>query len=224
MAPSITEKVPLMGADGYFALINQTENVGALQGLHPYRVRHLLDRYGSLIGDVLALTKPLGTGVITTAAKADQADALHVRAAVDWTKRLNGKVAQIAVELGCKAGTDITGFGLLGHASEMVQGAAVGYRLFADKVPVMDGARRYAEQGRFPGGANANREAFQAQVQFDGDVSEPDRMLLFDPQTSGGLLIACSAEAESAVLSLLPNAHVIGAFTAGPPRVRVSPR
>lgn len=154
---------------------------------------HLLTKGGARPGDVLALTKPLGTGIITTAAKADQADSGHLAMAVDWMKRLNRTGAEIAVQLGCKAGTDITGFGLLGHACEMIEGARVGFRFFADQVPFMDGVRSYAEQWLFPAGAAGNLEAFQSHVQFDDDVSEDERMLLFDPQTSGGLLLAVPA-------------------------------
>jgi selenide,water dikinase len=151
---------------------------------------HLLTKGGASPGDVLVLTKPLGTGIITTAAKKDRVAPGHLATAVDWMKRLNRAGAEIAVQLGCKAGTDITGFGLLGHACEMVEGAKVGYHIFADQLPFMDGVRDYAGQRLFPGGAAANLEAFQSHVQFDDDVSEDSRMLLFDPQTSGGLLLA----------------------------------
>ena len=150
---------------------------------------HLLTKGGARAGDLLALTKPLGTGIITTAAKVDRAEPGHLARAVDWMKRLNRAGAQIAVELGCKAGTDITGFGLLGHACEMVEGAGVGYRFFADAIPFMDGVRDYADQWLFPAGAAGNLEAFQSQVQLE-ELSEDERMLLFDPQTSGGLLLA----------------------------------
>lgn len=156
---------------------------------HPDR---LLTKSGAKPGDLLVLTKPLGTGVITTAAKADRAEAGHLNAAVDWMKRLNQPAARIAVELGCKASTDITGFGLLGHACEMVGGGKAGYRLFVDRIPFMDGARAYATQRLFPGGAGRNLQAYQSRVHFDAGVSEHERMLLFDPQTSGGLLLAVS--------------------------------
>jgi selenide,water dikinase len=154
---------------------------------------HLLTKSGAQPGDLLALTKPLGTGIIATAAKADKADPAHLAAAVAWMKRLNQSAGRIAVELGLKSGTDITGFGLLGHASEMVEGGRVGFRLFADQVPYMDGARAYAGQRLFPGGAAGNREAFKAAVRFEDAVTEDERMLLFDPQTSGGLLLAVPA-------------------------------
>jgi selenide,water dikinase len=154
---------------------------------HPDR---LLTKGGARPGDVLVLTKPLGAGIITTAAKAGQADPAHLVAATDWMKRLNRAAAEAAVELGCKAGTDITGFGLLGHAAEMVEGAGVGFRLFADQIPYMDGVRVYAGQWLFPAFAAANLEACKSRVRFDEEVSEEDRMLLCDPQTSGGLLLA----------------------------------
>jgi selenide,water dikinase len=154
---------------------------------HPDRV---LTKAGARPGDLLVLTKPLGTGVITTAAKADKAQPAHLAAAVESMKRLNRTPAEVAVALGLKAGTDITGFGLLGHASEMAEGGHVGFRIFADQVPYMEGVRTYAEQRLFPGGAGGNREAYSAVVRFDDDIRDEERMLMFDPQTSGGLLLA----------------------------------
>jgi selenide,water dikinase len=151
---------------------------------------HLLTKGGLRPGDVLVLTKPLGVGIITTAAKADQANPEHLAAAVGWMKRLNRSAAEIAVQLGCRAGTDITGFGLLGHAWEMAEAANVGLRFFVNNVPFMDGVRGYAENWLFPAGAAANLEAYKQHLHFDADVPENDRMLLLDPQTSGGLLLA----------------------------------
>lgn len=153
---------------------------------------HLLTKGGAKPGDLLVLTKPLGTGVITTAAKTDRVDPGHLSAAVDWMKRLNQSAARIAVEVGCRASTDITGFGFLGHACEMVEGANVGFRFFVDRIPFMDDARSYAAQRLFPGGAGRNLQAYQSLVHFDAGVSEDERMLLFDPQTSGGLLLPVS--------------------------------
>jgi selenide,water dikinase len=157
---------------------------------HPDR---LLSKGGASPGDHLVLTKPLGTGIITTAAKADRADARDLAAAVSWMTKLNRIGAETAVAVGARSGTDITGFGLLGHACEMIEGGDVGYRVFADRVPFMDGVRQYAAQRLFPGGAAANREAFKGKVQFEVGVAEDDRMLMFDPQTSGGLLLAVPA-------------------------------
>lgn len=154
---------------------------------------HLLTKTGARPGDILALTKPLGAGIITTAAKADQGDPAHLAKAVAWMKKLNRSAAEIAVQLDAKSGTDITGFGLLGHACEMVEETKVGLCIFADQVPFMDGVRHYADQWLFPAGAAANIEAFKDHVHFDNNVTEDERMLLFDPQTSGGLLLALPA-------------------------------
>jgi selenide,water dikinase len=162
---------------------------------HPDR---LLSKGGAQPSDLLVLTKPLGTGIITTAAKGDRAEAGHLAAAVDWMKQLNRTAAATAVELGCRSATDITGFGLLGHACEMVGGSRAGFRIFTDQVPFMDGVRGYAVQRLFPGGAGANLEAFQDEVRFDAALSQEERLLLFDPQTSGGLLIALPAAQQDA--------------------------
>lgn len=145
-------------------------------------------------GERLVLTKPLGTGLITTAAKADRADPRHLATAVGWMKKLNRTAAEIAVQVGCRSGTDITGFGLLGHACEMVGGEGVGLRVFANAIPRFDSWRCYAEQRLFPGGATANFKAFQNQVHFECEFLEQERLLLFDPQTSGGLLLAIPAD------------------------------
>ncbi len=184
---------------------------------HPDR---LLTKGGARPGDVLVLTKPLGAGIITTAAKADQAAPAHLAVAIDWMKRLNRAGGEAAVEVGLKAGTDITGFGLLGHAWEMVEGTGTGYRVFADRVPYMDGVRGYAEQWLFPAGAAANLEAYRAHVRFAEGVSEDDRMLLFDPQTSGGLLLPVPAARLGAFRERMAAARepcwVVGEAIEGP--------
>ncbi len=150
----------------------------------------LLTKGGARPGHALVLTKPLGCGIITTAAKKGKADSAHLATAVDSMKRLNKVASQVAVELELKAGTDITGFGLLGHAWEMAEAAGVGFRFYHDRIPFLDGVQAYASQRLFPGGANANRQAYAPHVQFHKDISEEEQMLLFDPQTSGGLLLA----------------------------------
>jgi selenide,water dikinase len=160
----------------------------AVVGLaHPDR---LLAKSGARAGDRLVLTKPLGTGVITTAAKNDRAEAVHVEEAVGWMSRLNRAAAEAAVIVGSRAATDITGFGFLGHASEMAGLSRVLLRVEFDKVPFLSGAAVYADQWTFPGGSAANMQAYEDKVWFAGSISKEDRMLLFDAQTSGGLLIA----------------------------------
>lgn len=154
---------------------------------HPAR---LLTKTGARPGDVLVLTKPLGTGCITTAAKNDRASADHVAGAVAWMQRLNDAGAQVAVACGAGAATDITGFGFLGHATEIAVASHVTLHVALDHIPLIDGALTCAEQWTFPGGSAANRLAYESGVRFADGIPEERQMLLFDAQTSGGLLIA----------------------------------
>ncbi len=141
-------------------------------------------------GDVLVLTKPLGVGIITTAAKGDVAEAHHVRKAVESMSLLNRRAAQAMREVGCRAATDITGFALLGHACEMAEKSGVRLRFSLEKLPFLAGAMDYAEEWLFPGGACRNQQYYTPRAQFGPNVSEEAQMLLFTPETSGGLLIA----------------------------------
>ena len=150
----------------------------------------MITKRGAHPGDRLVLTKPLGTGTITTALKREQADPTDVSEAVGWMKRLNAVASQVALEAGVRGGTDITGFGLLGHANEMASASGVGLRFSFGSIPLLRGARRYAQEFIFPGGSSDNRLFFGPHVAFDPGIEEPEQMLLFDAQTSGGLLLA----------------------------------
>lgn len=163
---------------------------------------HILTKGGARPGDILVLSKPLGYGVTTTALKRGKADPLDVAEAVDWMKRLNQMASDLAVRFNLKSGTDITGFSLLGHSSEMAGASHVGLRFHFDKIPFTRGAKRYAEAWTFPGGASDNRLHFGPQVHFDSHIDEPSQMLLFDPQTSGGLLLAVPEEKISDFLDV----------------------
>lgn len=151
--------------------------------------RKMLSKSGLGIGDDLVLTKPLGFGVTTTALKQEQAEDNDILEAVDWMKRLNRSASQLANEYNLRGGTDITGYSLLGHAMEMANASGVSIEFEFQKIPFIAGARKYAERGIFPGGAFDNKNHFQPQVQFADSIDEPGKMLLFDPQTSGGLLL-----------------------------------
>jgi selenide,water dikinase len=151
---------------------------------------HLLTKDGARDGDLLVLTKPLGSGVITTAAKIDCADASHVDAAIRWMKHLNRRASEVAVSVGVCGGTDITGFGLLGHAWEMAEASHVGLQIELSQVPFMEGAAIYASQGIMPGGSGSNRDAYEPHVHFANRLPEGESMLLSDAQTSGGLLLS----------------------------------
>jgi selenide,water dikinase len=155
--------------------------------IHPKRI---LTKAGAQPGDVLVLTKPLGVGIITTAFKGDVADPAHVAKAVESMKKLNRDAARLIQQVGVHACTDITGFALLGHGYEMAEKSEVSLRFQLNKLPFLEGAVKYAEDWLFPGGACRNQQFYQRWVEFAPDISEEMQMLLFTPETSGGLLIA----------------------------------
>jgi len=169
--------------------------------------RRMLTKGGARPGDVLVLSKPLGFGTITTALKRDLVDPAHLSEAVEWMKRLNKTASELAVEFGLRGGTDITGFGLLGHSVELAQASGVGLRFVFEKMPFISGARRYAEEWIFPGGSSDNRLYFGSQVRFAAGLDEPSQMLLFDAQTSGGLLLCVP---QSQFSPLMERASQIG--------------
>jgi selenide,water dikinase len=179
----------------------------------------LLTKSGARPGDRLFLSKPLGTGVITTALKQDKASAEDLANAVAWMKRLNRDAAQLAVDFDLRGATDITGFGLLGHASEMAEASGVALRFHYPSIPLMKAAQRLAIAYTFPGGAATNLHYFSRQVTVGGELSLNFQTLLYDPQTSGGLLIAVpkekaadfQAEADSREIPMWQ----IGSVTAG---------
>ncbi len=155
--------------------------------VHP---QHMLTKSGLHPGDILVLSKPLGFGTTTTALKREQASPADVAEAVGWMKKLNKAAAELALEFDLHGGTDVTGFSLLGHACEMAEASDVRIRFNYHKTPLISGARAYADQFIFPGGAYDNRLYFGSNVHFDPSLDEPSQLLLFDPQTSGGLLLA----------------------------------
>ena len=155
---------------------------------------HMLTKGGARVGDVLVLSKPLGFGTTTTALKRGLASPADVLEVVDWMKRLNKTASELGLAFGVQGGTDITGFSLLGHALEMAQASGVGLRLRYADLPFVSGAHTYAREFIFPGGASDNRLFFSPAVHFDPHIPEADQMLLFDPQTSGGLLLAVPPE------------------------------
>jgi selenide,water dikinase len=161
--------------------------------VHPSRVGK---KGGAQPGDQLLLTKPLGVGIITTAAKGDAADLAHVEGAIRSMTELNRKAAELAQQVNFHAMTDITGFALLGHSYEMANPSDVRFRFFFDQVPFLPGAKEYADLNLFPGGACNNQRMYEAHISFNG-LEEEMQLLLFTPETSGGLLIALPpAEAD----------------------------
>jgi selenide,water dikinase len=179
----------------------------------------MLTKGGARPGDKLLLSKPLGFGVTTTALKNEQAAPEDVAEAVRWMTRLNRQASELALEFGAHAATDVTGFSLLGHGWEMALSSGVGLRFVYESIPFLSGATRYADQWFFPGGASDNASYFGSHVHFAGELDEAARMLLFDPQTSGGLLVAVPPERVDALLaraaSLQQPFWVVGEVVAG---------
>jgi selenide, water dikinase len=158
---------------------------------------------GARAGDALILTKALGTGIISTAQKAKMADAEIAGEALASMVQLNDKASEAMIAAGAHACTDITGFGLLGHGLEMAQASGCGLRLFYSRIPVLRGAKEYAASGLVPGGAYCNQDHFGLEIYFSPAVPEAERILLYDPQTSGGLLIAVPGDHSADLLNRL---------------------
>jgi selenide,water dikinase len=187
--------------------------------------RRILTKSGLHDGDALVLTKPLGMGVTTTALKQEKVDEQDIREAVDWMKKLNRTAGQLAMEFNLRAGTDITGFSFLGHGMEMADASGVLLEIDYAQIPFTSGARKYAERGFFPGGAFDNKMYFGPRVQFDPKMDEPSEMLLFDPQTSGGLLLGVPREKledfKKRANQLGQSIWVVGNATSGSPTISV---
>ncbi len=171
--------------------------------VHPDRV---LTKGGARPGDAVVLTKPLGVGIITTVLKAGVAEAGHVAAAVESMKTLNRQAAQLIQQVGVRACTDVTGFALLGHGYEMAERSDARFRLDLDKIPFLDGAKQYAQDDLFPGGSGRNRDAYERWVDFAPTISEEMQLLLFTPETSGGLLVAVPSERLETLTALFADA------------------
>lgn len=170
--------------------------------VHPQKY---LANSGAREGDVLVLTKPLGTGVVATALKREIAAEGHVQAAIQSMLKLNRAACEAMMEAGAHGCTDITGFGLIGHAREMALASHVTLEIHSGQVEFLPGALEYARQGALPRGLKNNREFAGDCVHTDG-VSPEIENLLYDPQTSGGLLISISASGALRV----PGASIIG--------------
>lgn len=186
---------------------------------------HILSKGGAQPDDQLILTKALGTGTITTALKRGIAQDDHLTAAIESMSRLNRDASRIARGFNVHAMTDITGYSLLGHGHEMAHLSAVDFELDFDALQWLPGAWNYAEQDIFPGGMSRNREYFEKWVRTDEKISEAQRGLLYDPQTSGGLLIAVAPEDAGALAAALQAvgeaAEIIGRALPGSGILRV---
>jgi selenide,water dikinase len=190
----------------------------AIGEVHPDRIVTLARAQA---GDALILTKPIGTGILTTALKRDLASAADLAEAVRSMATLNAGAARAMLQIGVHAATDVTGFGLLGHLQNMLSASGMSAEVDAAAVPLLPRAADLAERGTIPGGTQRNREALGNQVRFDPAVLEPIRVLLFDAQTSGGLLMAVPEDRAAALVAALkkegtPAAARIGRIVARP--------
>lgn len=187
--------------------------------VHP---QNYLTNAGAGLGDLLVLTKPLGTGILATALKAGLLDQSTSARVTELMATLNKEAAEAMVETGVSACTDITGFGLLGHALEMARAGNVGLRFFTEKIPVIPEAKTYAAMGLVPAGGYANQKFCSPDLQIGPDVEPVLVDLMSDPQTSGGLLLAVPEKKAPSLMQRLAAkkvaaAAIIGEVVPGPP-------
>lgn len=162
-------------------------------------------------GDQLVLTKPIGTGVIATAAKAQATDAATLDGAIATMRRLNRAASEAMLAVGPNAATDVTGFGLAGHLVSMMKASGTTAHLRLGSVPLLPGTRELVERGFVPGGTRRNLESLASSVVWSDDLTEDDRLILCDAQTSGGLLISMAADRVPALLEELRERDTLGA-------------
>jgi selenide,water dikinase len=180
--------------------------------VHP---RKVITKGGARVGDKLILTKPLGTGIINTAVKGKLAGEETANRAAVCMAALNRVACQLMQEVGVSACTDITGFGLLGHACEMIQDSDTGMRIRMSAVPLLPETVEFARMGMIPGGTYRNKEFRAAMIQASSGLPDYVLDVLFDPQTSGGLFIAVSSERADRLLSRLRQSGVAEAAVVG---------
>jgi selenide,water dikinase len=170
---------------------------------------------GAVPGDLLVLTKPLGTGILSTALKADFIGETEMEAAIEGMSELNRDASRAALAAAAHACTDVTGFGLAGHLYNMLPERGLACRLYPRRLPLYPGSREMAAAGMLPAGAFKNRDFLQGWMAFPAELEDFYRDILFDPQTSGGLLIALSPQALGSFNEALggaEGAQVIGEF------------
>jgi selenide,water dikinase len=182
----------------------------------------VLTNGGAQVGDRLLFTKSLGTGVISTAIKKGVAKQAWIDAAVASMTTLNKTAAEVITRFTVQSLTDVTGFGLFGHAREMALASKVSLRLHAARIPLIEGALECVRAGHIPGGLKANREFAECVVGYEDGISEEIKTMLFDPQTAGGLLIAVAAE-DAVELTQALNAAGVAAVEIGEVLVGTKP-
>jgi len=170
-------------------------------------------------GDILILTKPLGTGILTTALKGGRVSEKEIQKPIEYMCMLNKRASELALEAKATACTDVTGFGLIGHGARMVSKERVDLIIEKDSVPVFERVLDFAERGIMPAGAYSNKQFFEGLVQYDCRIDETFKLILFDPQTSGGLLISIKQDALDCFRESGIFYKVIGRFKKGSGRI-----
>jgi selenide,water dikinase len=216
--------IPIAGGHS----IDSVEPIYGLAAIGLVDPRHLKRNSTARTGDALILGKPLGIGILSAALKKQQLSAGDYRAMIDTTTCLNRAGPELARLPGVHAMTDVTGFGLLGHLLEMCRGARLGARLKMAAVPLLEHVLSMAEAGCVTGASARNWASYGDEARLAPRLAAAHQALLCDPQTSGGLLIACAAEVVPEALSILerhgcPRAAAVGVMTDGPPIVSVEP-
>jgi len=169
---------------------------------------------GARAGDLLILTKPLGTGIINTAIKGGLAEEDIIERTVSYMSKLNRTASALMMEVGVNACTDVTGFGLIGHACEMIEGTDLGMVIKYRRVPLLPGVREFAVMGLVPGGTYRNRD-FRSDMVIAEDIPEEMMLILFDAQTSGGLLISLPAEKADILMKKLQDERITDSSVIG---------
>jgi len=190
--------------------------------------KEIVTNAGAAEGDHLILTKPLGSGIIFSASNSNAASKEHIDFSLNTMLRLNNKSADILRKFGVRGGTDVTGFGFVGHCSKMACASGIEIEIWADMIPLMPGVPEYASMGYTTGAAERNEEYFGKYVEFSDEVPRHLRDAMYDPQTSGGLLFAVPEGHVKAALDELANASIdafcVGVCKTGKPVLKVLKR
>lgn len=180
--------------------------------VHPEKI---VTNSHALPGDLLILTKALGTGIISTAQKGKMVSKVHMNDAIASMLSLNRSASEQMVEIGANACTDITGFSLLGHAVNMAKSSGVTISFDSRKIPLLNGVEEYASQGLIPGGAYRNEKYFSKRINVAGPLTKEQLLIFYDPQTSGGLLISIARDKAELLLKRLRNSGINQATIVG---------
>jgi selenide, water dikinase len=214
--------IPIAGGHS----IDSVEPIYGLAVIGVVHPDHLKRNSTGRAGDVLVLGKPLGVGILSAALKKEQLEPVGYRTMIEVTTKLNTPGPELARLPGVHAITDVTGFGLLGHLLEMCRGSGLGAQVGIDRIPLIDNVLALAGAGLITGASTRNWASYGPEVDLAPELTSAEQAVLTDPQTSGGLLVACSEESRGEVLEIFARhgfgrASSIGRLIAGEPRVRV---